>query len=165
MLSVKVGKTVNANFKIVGRPDMESNPDFLIQKQKLYALGHLNQPCGHPAGVVTVTQYYAVLLIYIQYCCRNNAANIDTVFRFPESCNDARIFNSIVYAKNRNYCELFLAYGNMSCIDHCYEINQTWATYGPRDHFMRPAGTCRNINSFRESSRRPFIFYKTSTDK
>ena len=27
----------------------------------------------------------------------------------------------------------------------------------PRDHFMRPASTSRNINSFRESRRRPFF--------
>ena len=43
-------------------------------------------------------------------------------------------------------------------------LSQAWATYdpltgsGPRDYFMRPAGSYRNINSYRESSRRSFIF-------
>ena len=53
-----------------------------------------------------------------------------------------------------------------------YRIVQAWATYGPRagsgprDDFMRPAGTCRNINSFREPSRGPSIFfYRTSEDE
>ena len=43
----------------------------------------------------------------------------------------------------------------MSCRNY---LDQGWANYGPRDHFMRPAGTYRNISSYRESSRRPFFF-------
>ena len=34
---------------------------------------------------------------------------------------------------------------------------QARTTCGPRDHFMRPAGTYRNINTYRESSRSPFF--------
>ena len=36
---------------------------------------------------------------------------------------------------------------------------QDWANYGPRDHFMRPAGTYRNMNSYRESSRNLFLLF------
>ena len=33
-----------------------------------------------------------------------------------------------------------------------------WAKCDPRNHFVRPAGTYRNINFYRESSRRPLFF-------
>ena len=35
-------------------------------------------------------------------------------------------------------------------------LNQAWATYGPRNQFMRPADTYRNMNTerYRESNRR-----------
>ena len=43
-----------------------------------------------------------------------------------------------------------------------YNLDQTWATYGPRagsgprDHFTRPAGTYKNVTLYRESSRTSF---------
>ena len=51
----------------------------------------------------------------------------------------------------------------------CYElisnsinVCQAWATYGPRDPFMRPAGTYKNINTYRKLSRELFFALPTS---
>ena len=73
-----------------------------------------------------------------------------------------------------NFCIFYVKkvnFGAFNCII-CGNmiLLQAWATYGPRagsgprDHFMRPAGTYRNMTSYRESSRRPFIFYRTSSE-
>ena len=69
----------------------------------------------------------------------------------------AKIF-CIFYVKKVN----FSAFNGIICCNNI--LLQAWATSGPRvgsgvrDHFMRPASTCRNMTSYRESSRRPFIF-------
>ena len=73
-----------------------------------------------------------------------------------------------------NFCIFYVKKLNFSAFNCTMRDNiillQAWATYGPRtgsgprDHFMRPAGTHRNMTSCRESSRRPFIFYRTSSE-
>ena len=68
----------------------------------------------------------------------------------------------------QNFCIFYLKKVNFSafnCIICCNNVLlQAWATYGPRagsgprDHFMRPTDTYSNMTSYRESSRRPFMF-------
>ena len=63
-------------------------------------------------------------------------------------------FSQLHYVLQR----LLQAYFQFQDISLC----KAWAIYDLRDHFMRPAGTNRNINTYRESSQGPFFALSSS---
>ena len=56
--------------------------------------------------------------------------------------------------------------GSVTCARHRLAVSSTngldqgWATYGPRDHFMRPAGSYKKINRTSEGVRTFFALHR-----
>ena len=92
---------------------------------------HIQLQAYHRGALVKFELGGPCLVLKIQLFNANNSSHLN---RVKLNCSG---FSHLQY----NLKRLLQAYFRFQDISLC----QAWATYGPQDHFMRPAGASRNI--------------------